>query len=40
MNHDGTEPLGGTPERLREVFAREIAKWRKVIKIANIKVGS
>ena len=37
MAADGNEPLGGPPERLREVIARDIAKWQKVIKAANIK---
>jgi tripartite-type tricarboxylate transporter receptor subunit TctC len=34
---DGMEPVGGSPERFREMLVREIAKWRKVVKIANIK---
>jgi len=33
----GFEPAGGSPDRLREVIKREIAKWQKVVKIANIK---
>ncbi|RPI47878.1 MAG: tripartite tricarboxylate transporter substrate binding protein [Betaproteobacteria bacterium] len=40
MASDGTEPLGGPPERFRDVLTREIAKWQKVVRIANIKVGS
>jgi len=40
MANDGTEPVGGSPERFREVLARDIAKWQKVVKAANIKVGS
>lgn len=40
MAGDGIEPAGGSPERLREVLKRDIAKWQKVIKIANIKPGS
>lgn len=33
----GIDPAGGTPERLREVTRREIVKWQKVVKIAQIK---
>lgn len=37
---DGLEPVGGSPQRFREVLKRDIAKWQKVVKIAGIKVGS
>jgi tripartite-type tricarboxylate transporter receptor subunit TctC len=37
MAGDGMEPAGGSPERLRDVLKRDIAKWQKVVKIANIK---
>jgi len=40
MAGDGLEPAGGSPERFREVLKRDIAKWQKVVKIANIKPGS
>ena len=40
MAGDGLEPVGGSPERLREVLERDITKWQKVVKIANIKPGS
>ncbi len=33
----GIDPSGGSPDRLLEVTRREIAKWQKVVKIANIK---
>lgn len=33
----GVEPAGGTPERLRDIVKREIAKWQNVVKVANIK---
>ena len=36
----GTEPDGGLPERFGEVLKRDVAKWQKVVKIANIKPGS
>jgi tripartite-type tricarboxylate transporter receptor subunit TctC len=34
------KPVGGSPERFREVLKRDVAKWQKVVKIANIKPGS
>lgn len=33
----GLESGGGSPERLRELVKREIAKWQNVVKLANIK---
>jgi tripartite-type tricarboxylate transporter receptor subunit TctC len=33
----GAEPLGGTPDELRQYLAGEIAKWGKVIRDAGIK---
>lgn len=33
----GLESGGGPPERLRELVKRELAKWRNVVKLANIK---
>jgi tripartite-type tricarboxylate transporter receptor subunit TctC len=40
MSGEGLTPAGGSPERLREVLKREIARWQRVVKIANIKPGS
>lgn len=40
MASDGMVPVGGPPERFREVLVRDIAKWRKVVKIADIKPES
>ena len=40
MAGDGTEIAGGSPERFREVFTRDVAKWQKVVKVAGIKPGS
>ena len=37
MAATGYEPVGGSPERLREFVIRDIAKWRNVVKVANIK---
>jgi len=34
---DGAEPVGSTPEQFRDHLAREIARWRKVVKDAGIK---
>ena len=39
MAVDGLDPVGGTPERFREVLTRDVAKWQKVVKLANIKLG-
>jgi tripartite-type tricarboxylate transporter receptor subunit TctC len=36
----GVEPAGGSPERFREVLKRDVAKWQKVVRIADIKPGS
>jgi tripartite-type tricarboxylate transporter receptor subunit TctC len=37
---DGVDPAGGSAEQLRSVLQRYIAKWKKVVEAANIKVGS
>lgn len=39
MTNDGVQALGGGAERFREVLQRDIAKWRKVVKAADIRVG-
>ena len=36
----GLDIVGGTPEQTREAIARDIPKWAKVIKDANIKPGN
>lgn len=36
----GMEPAGGSPDRFRDVLERDVAKWKKVVNIANIKPGS
>jgi tripartite-type tricarboxylate transporter receptor subunit TctC len=33
----GVDPAGGSPERLREVIKRDVAKWQEVVKSRNIK---
>jgi tripartite-type tricarboxylate transporter receptor subunit TctC len=37
---DGVEPAGGPPEQFLNVLARDVEKWKKVVKAANIKVSS
>jgi tripartite-type tricarboxylate transporter receptor subunit TctC len=37
---DGMEPAGGSPERVREVLTRDVAKWQNLVKLAGIKAGS
>ncbi len=37
---EGVEPSDTPPERFSEVVKRDVAKWRKVVKIGNIKAGS
>ena len=39
MEASGLEIVGGTPAHLREVLTQDIAKWQKVVKAANIKLG-
>ena len=38
MASDGGEPLGTTPEQFRQHLVNEIARWRKVVQVANIRV--
>ena len=40
MAGDGIEPVGGPPERFRQVLARDIAKWQEVVKTAGIRPGN
>ena len=37
MAGEGLEPAGGPPERFQQVLKRDVAKWTKVVKAANIK---
>jgi tripartite-type tricarboxylate transporter receptor subunit TctC len=32
----GAEPVGSTPEQLAEVLQRDLVKWRKVARAANV----
>ena len=36
---DGMDPAGGTPEHVRALLKRDVAKWRNVVKAAGIKPG-
>jgi tripartite-type tricarboxylate transporter receptor subunit TctC len=38
MEATGLEVVGGTQEHLRDVIIQDIAKWKKVVKAANIKL--
>ena len=38
MASDGGEPLGTTPDQFRQHLAEDIARWRKVVQLAGIKV--
>lgn len=38
MDTIGLELVGGTPAQLREIIASDIAKWKRVVKTANIKL--
>ncbi len=35
---DGGEPVGGSPERFAQLIASEMARWRKVVQAAGIRV--
>lgn len=36
---DGVEPAGGPPEQFQKAIARDVEKWKKVVKSANIKAS-
>lgn len=38
MDSLGLDVVGGTPAQLRDVLVQDIAKWKKVVKAANIKL--
>ena len=37
MVGEGLDPAGGPPEQFRDVLRRDVPKWIKVVKEANIK---
>jgi tripartite-type tricarboxylate transporter receptor subunit TctC len=39
MAGDGMELAGGSPQRFRDMLVRDIARWQRVVKMANIKVS-
>ncbi len=38
LAEDGGEPIGGSPERLRDLIAVEVPRWRKVVRDAGMRV--
>jgi tripartite-type tricarboxylate transporter receptor subunit TctC len=36
---DGGEPIGGSPEQLRQLIATEVPRWRKVIKESGMRIN-
>ncbi len=38
MAGEGLDPAGGPPDQLRDVLRRDVPKWTKVVKEANVKV--
>ncbi len=38
MDSIGLDLVGGTPEHMRDVLVKDIAKWKRVVKTANIKL--
>lgn len=39
LSSEGLEAVGSTPDEFRAHLKREVAKWSKVIKDANVKIG-
>ena len=37
---EGSTVVGSTPEQLRDYLERDIAKWQKVVKAANIRLDA
>ena len=33
----GSDPCSGTPEELRNILARDLARWGKLVRDANIR---
>jgi len=38
LQHDGVEPVGGSPAEMSTLIAREIPQWRDLAKAANIRL--
>ena len=38
LQRDGVDPIGGTPQELGAMIARELPQWRELAKAANIKL--
>jgi len=39
LTADGVDVAGGSPERFFDLLKRDVAKWRKVVRIGNIQPG-
>jgi hypothetical protein len=37
LSSAGVDPIGGTPQELGALIARELPQWRELAKAANIK---
>jgi len=40
MAGEGLEPAGGPPEQFRDVLRRDVPKWIRVVKEANVQVDT
>jgi tripartite-type tricarboxylate transporter receptor subunit TctC len=38
LSPDGARPIGSSPEQLRQFVVSDIARWRKVVKEAGIRL--
>jgi len=38
LQHDGVDPVGGTPAEFAALIARELSQWRELARAANIKL--
>jgi len=38
VNEQGVEIVASTPEEFKQLVAREIPKWEKVVKAANVSL--
>ncbi len=39
LRNDGRDPIPTTPEETAQMLASEIETWRKVVKVANIRLN-
>ena len=38
LNDQGVSPVGGSPQRMSQAIADDIALYRKIVKDANLKI--